>query len=89
MSKFKVKDPDSTLDYTIDWTHWLDGDIITGSSWNVPVDLTVETNSFDNASTTVWLSGGVIGNLYECVNTINTQGGRQEDRTLYLRIRDR
>lgn len=84
-----IKDPDSTLDYTINWRLWLDGDSVSNSVWEVPADLTLEANSYTDEKTTVWLSGGNPGKSYNVINRINTEAGRIEDRTIIIRIRDR
>ena len=84
-----IKDPDSTLDYRIDWKLWLDGDIITQSSWIVPAGLALETSVFEDLFTTVWLSGGTLNTSYEVVNRISTQSGRIEDRTITIKIRSK
>lgn len=84
-----IKDPDSTLDYKIDWKLWLDGDIITQSSWIVPAGLTLEASVFEDLFTTAWLSGGTLNTAYEVVNRISTQSGRIEDRTITIKIRSK
>lgn len=85
------KDPDSDLDYQVNWTAWLGEDeTITTSTWVVPDGLTVGTSSkapsHDGTTATVWLSGGTIGARYDVVNRITTNQGRTEDRTLKLYI---
>lgn len=37
---------------------------------------------------TAWLSGGIEGTRYEIACHITTNAGRQDDRTIYLRIAD-
>lgn len=90
-----IKDPDDQLDYTVNWTSWLDaGDTITTSQWITPAGLTVGdgANGMPAASnttthTTLWLGGGTAGQLYEVVNRITTAGGRRKDRTLRIEVR--
>ena len=53
-----VKDPDEVLDYSIDWSTWLDSDTISSSSWTVESGITKDSDSNDTTSTTIWLSGG-------------------------------
>lgn len=83
------KDPDAVLDYGIDWSAWLaaDEDTITASEWTVPDGLTKESDTFDDTSTTVWFSGGDLGEKYTVVNRITTDQGRIEDKTLTFTIR--
>ena len=44
-----IKDPDATLDYTVEWGEWLgDGDTVSTATWTVPDDLTAETGHRDD-----------------------------------------
>lgn len=80
------KDPDSRLDYIVDWSDWLDSDTITASTWTPATGITVTTSSNTTTTTTVWLSGGTLGATYKVVNHITTAAGRQDDRTLVIRM---
>lgn len=84
-----LKDPDSTLDYTLDWEEWLAGDTISSSTWAVPADMTEEDASETATTATVWLSGGLSGVTYAVVNQIATAGGRVDQRSLSIRCIDR
>ena len=89
MSSF-VKDPDATLDYSIDWTNWLEGDTISTSTWTVPVGLTEPRPDVNDGSvTTVWLAGGTVGEVYSVLNRISTVAGRTDDRTLTFTIEEK
>ena len=80
------KDPDATLDYTVDWSAWLaTGDIIVSSDWVVPSGLTEVTDAHTQTSATVWLSGGVEGAEYLVTNRVTTDDGRIDDRTIVVR----
>ena len=79
-----IKDPDSVLDYTVNWETWLDSDTITVSSWTVPTGITEDSDTFGDSITTIWLSGGTVGKKYEITNHITTAGDRQEDQTLII-----
>lgn len=83
------KDPNAVLDYSIDWTRWLAGDQIATSQWQVPVGLTMITDTATTTKTTVWLSGGVAGQSYTVTNRITTTGGRTEDRSFTLSVEER
>lgn len=89
MAKKYDKDPDATLDYTVDWSAWLGTDVIDSASWNVPDDLVNEHDSNTTTDATVWLSGGVAGTSYEVTNHIETDGGRIDERTIIIRVRQR
>jgi hypothetical protein len=84
-----TKDPHAVLDYTIDWTRWLAGDQIATSAWLVPTGLTKVGDSKTASSATVWLSGGMAGQMYTVTNRITTTGGRTEDRSFTIRVEER
>ena len=86
-----AKDPQAVLDYTIDWTKWLDevSDTIATSTWTVPTGLTKVTESNTSKLATVWLSGGTVGTNYTVTNRITTAGGRTDDRSITTRGRER
>lgn len=83
-----IKDPDSVLDFGFSWAKWLAGDTITASVWTV-TGATVESDTFDDTTTTVWLSGGVAQTTIKATNQITTAGGRQDERTLTIAVRER
>lgn len=80
------KDPESTLQYTMDWTNWL-ATSETVSTSNFTVDsitgdadpLTVSGTSItDNKKCNVTLTGGTVGNIYTVRNTITTSDSQTE-----------
>lgn len=81
---YVLKDPDAVLDYGFNWSDWLgdEGDVLTASSWTVDSGITVDSESNDTTTTTIWLSGGTVGERYSCVNSIETADGREDDRTI-------
>lgn len=82
------KDPDSVLDYEIDWSSWLvDGDTIATSTWTFPAGLTKDSDTNTTTTATVWVSGGVgISGRGTAVNHIVTADGREEDAELVFTI---
>jgi len=90
-----TKDPDATLDYTENWTDWLataDSPADTISSATVTTtSLSVSVDSISNNTThvTAWVSGGIPGETATLTFQITTAGGRIDQRTLYLKIKDR
>lgn len=81
------KDPNDRLDYINNWALWLKtDDYITASVWTVPSGITKVSDSFTTETTTIWLSGGTLGNSYDVVNTITTNDGRTKDFTLTVLI---
>jgi hypothetical protein len=86
-----VKDPDAILDYGFDWGLWLGIDTIDTSTWIVESPLTIvpASESFDDDTTLVYLSGGDVGSNYELTNRITTANGRTDDRTVQIKVRSR
>ena len=89
-----IKDPDSTLDYKLNWRPWLRGDTISTSEWEMvendnDLALTEVSETQDDTTATVFVSGGVAGETYEITNTIVTAGGRTEQRTLTIVCKER
>ena len=83
------KDPDAILDYTVDWSRWLDTDTILASQWTVPTGLTQVSSSNTSTSATAWLSGGTAGQAYTVANRITTADGRTDERSIVINVRDR
>lgn len=86
MIETKYKDPDATLDYSIDWTEWLSGDTIVSSIWTADTGITIVRSSNSQQITTVWLSGGTNNMSYIVTNRITTAAGRIDDRSFKLSI---
>lgn len=83
------KDPDSVLDYMIDWSIWLADDTISTSAWIVLGDIVIDEDTYNTTSTTIWVSGGIIGKLSSFTNRITTVGGRTVDRTFSIQCQTR
>jgi hypothetical protein len=88
---FIVKDPQSTLDYSIDWQDWLENsDNITNSTWTISTftddenPIEEETSAYVNGVATILLSGGTDGKIYRITNTITTANDLIDER--YFRI---
>lgn len=76
-----TKDPNAVLDFKRDWTKFLAGDTIDTSTWEIEgfeTDLNIDSDSHDDTSATVWLSGGTNRKKYLLTNTIVTAGARTE-----------
>lgn len=87
----KAKDPQAKLDYQFNWgTNWLGtGDAIESVVWTIPSGLTKESQTHDDTTATVWLSGGVDGRSYDVVCQITTSDDRTDQRTFTLPVADR
>ena len=85
-------DPQASLDYSVDWSRWLDeiSDTILTSTWTVPTGL-VQASPAPSVNvagkiTTIWIAGGTSGALYIVTNHVATAGGRTDDRSFALRV---
>lgn len=100
----KSKDPDAVLDYVWPWqaNGWLaEDDTITDATFTVytatgaeipdtdTTPVVVDSFSFTTTDATAWLSGGTLGSVYLIVNHIVTDGGREDDKTLKLSIKQK
>lgn len=86
-----LKDPAAVLDYAIDWgRQYLDGDVLTASEWSVsPGDMVVASSEFDEQISQVTLQGGSAGQIYRASNHVVTSAGRQDSRSLLIRVEAR
>lgn len=85
------KDPDATLDYTIDWSDWLaDGEAIVNSSWTLD-GVTSVNASFTTTTATVFVRGGTNETIASMTNRVTTNNTvpRIDERTILLPIRHR
>ena len=89
MTFFAEKDPDSVIDYTIDWASTLGTDTINTSAWTKIGDVTLGTKSNTTTKATTFVSGGTVGTQAKLINRITTAGGRTHDRTITLLIVER
>lgn len=90
-----IKDPDSQLDYDVDFTAWLTpiSDTISAVVWDVPAALTVVGQSATGLIAKIWVSGGTVGEKYRVTCRITTVGTggftRIKDKSFYIRIAER
>lgn len=82
-----IKDPDAVLDYTFDWSNWLQpGETIAGYTLDVELGIVNDRHNGNATSVTVWLSGGDDGEFYRVTNHIVTSAGREDDRTMNVQV---
>ena len=91
---FLLKHPDATLDYAVDWgTDYLSGEALATSSWSVepeaPGGVAIATSAFDLLIATVTVSGGETGRIYSLTNHVTTTDGRDDSRSIMLRVEKR
>lgn len=101
MPKVFIKDPDAVLDYKFDFaaltngtgeSDWLQsGETISSAVLTVESGITEDSNSLTDTDTsvTVWLSEGVAGSTYTIACKIVTSESRTEERTIYIKVRER
>ena len=84
------KDPDETLDYTLDWSKYLQNlsnDTISSSTWTEDSGgISIDSDTNSTTKTTVFLSGGSDGEKYTLENLIVTSGGRTVKRAIVVEI---
>lgn len=84
-----IKDPDAILDYDVDWSRWLGTDTISSVVWVVGTGLTKDSQSNTDTVAKVWLSGGTVGTNYSVTCRVTTAGGRTDDRSFQVKVRER
>jgi hypothetical protein len=88
----KLKDPDAVLDYLVDWDDdtedWLGTDTISTSEFIAESGITINSHTNTPTTATVWLSGGTTGTKYKITNRITTAGGRTNDQSFYVKIKE-
>jgi hypothetical protein len=93
-------DPGETLDYTFDWSTWLDDgasptDTIATSSWSVvpqqasPLAPTLSGERQTASSATVFVTSALYGQVYRLTNRIVTAQGRTAERSVTLQCEHR
>lgn len=90
MSREFVKDPSARKDYQFDWSDWLSGDTISASSWTISPanELSQYAASNTTTTTTIWLQNGTSQKDYTVTNQITTAGGRIEQASFIVRVRE-
>lgn len=89
-----LKDPASSVDYSLDWTGWLTAnEAITSTQWSIDPSggdaPTLGAETAAGATRSVFVSGGALGQRYRLNCNIQTDGGRTVDRSLIIRIAER
>ena len=89
MQRWPSKDPDEVLDYQFDWSARLAaGETISTSTFILEEgSVTIDSESFNGGLTTVWLSGGGVGDKCVLTNRVVTSEARTYDESATLRVR--
>lgn len=84
------KDPDEVLDYTFNWTDWLEpGETISSSVITVTGGIILNSQSNTTFRATCFVSGGNSGVPYAVKDTIVTSLARTAVRTITIRVTPR
>ena len=90
---YYLKDPDSRVDYSVDWSGYLDGQTLADSAWSVtpdePEGIAVAEASFDLHRAAVRLTGGIVGRVYTVANRVTLSDGSVDERAITLRVEER
>ncbi len=88
-----VKDPGDTLDYVVDLSRVLAGDVGDGvATLDVAIspansgDLSLASSRADGDLAILWLTAGLAGTTYAVTVVVGTQGGRTLSRTIGLTV---
>lgn len=102
--KWPDKDPDETVDYSVDWSRFLGDDTITSATWFIKdangnkeqVSATEVVNGLQfvvgtiaSQVATARFGLGTNNIRYTITCRINTAGGLQYERSIFLRIREK
>ena len=102
--KWPDKDPDEIVDYSIDWSRFLDTDTISSVTWfiddadgtktqvtNADIVNSLQFVSGTNTTTvsTIRVSLGTVNVRYNITCRITTASGLRYERSVYLRIREK
>lgn len=85
-----IQDPDSTLDYTFDWSEWLDeGDklvshVLEITPSNHTSNLVANQEMLGDKHVTVWLSGGRKNTKYKVTCKVTTLEGRTKSASIWI-----
>ena len=90
----RLIDPDETLDFTIDFSSWLDAGItITGTPvWSIsPTGPTIANQSNTTTAATIFVSSATLGVVYllSCSITTNAATPQTSERSITLRCETR
>lgn len=86
-----LKDPDAVLDYIFNWGDWLDDvtDTISSHEMVPETGITVDSSSIVSQTVVAFISGGTVGTTYRVACRIETAAGRTDDRSIYIKIKER
>ena len=83
-----LKDPDASLDYSVDWGNGYlqSGETLATSIWTIfPADMNEVISGNTPTIATITVSGGIAGRIYQLTNRITTSDGRTDERSITIR----
>jgi hypothetical protein len=85
------KDPQAILDYPFKWTDYLldPVDTLQSQVTTVETGITLESSGISGTNVVVWLSGGTPGQTYRVANRITTVGGRTDERSILIKVKQK
>ena len=84
-----TQDPTSKILRALDWGDWLaPDDALKTSTWTIPDDLTLVSNSITPTLALFRITGGVDGVDYEATCKIVTENGDEDDKTVLIKVRE-
>lgn len=91
---YYLKDPQSRLDYHMDWaSHYLNQQSLASSEWHIAPQenggLDIAQSGHDDQRSFVVITGGVAGHVYTLTNRVTLQSGVADERTITLRVEAR
>lgn len=77
------------LDYTLDFTSWLDlvSDTISTATWSIPAALTASNQSNTSTTMTTRIAGGTVGQTYRLDGTIVTAASPSRTKTASINVK--
>ena len=85
------KDPESNVDFSIDWSAWLqNSETIASAAWTVEPSgessVSLGTQSVGTTVASIFVSGGILGHCYRLTCQATSSEGRSAERSIVLRI---
>jgi hypothetical protein len=85
------KDVEANLDYPFKWTDWLAeiSDTISTKLITAETGITADAGTIVGTTVVVWVSGGTVNKTYRVSCRITTVGGRIDERTILIKVKQR
>lgn len=86
-----LKDPQAVLDYIFDWSAWLADitDTISSHAMTLETGITLDSSAVVSDTVVAWVSGGTAGVTYRVTCQITTTGGRTDERSIFIKVKER